>query len=357
MKILTPLLFLLFGASVQAQDPLFSQFYNNRVYLNPAFTGIYQCFTLRLHHRSQWQQVPGGFETQSATVEIAFPVLRTAIAPFVLRDVEGQGSLTTTIVGGNLSHFVSFDDEKSLHLGLSANWIRKSADWSRFVFSDQLDPVNGVVQPTAAPQIEPRSGVDIGGGIAWRSGYEIQKKEAFYNLGFSLHHFTNPEDALTGAGRATGTRWSLHGGTTMPFLVDYLGSNRFYLYVSPQFRVERQQEVRHISIGSYVMYAGVYLGGFRQFTNHPFGNEHTDAMMFSLGYEIPYGAKKESRLRVEGSYNVNSSGLSTRSGGVFEISLTWMDCGLLKGEIKGRRRPSHSYKCPKLTGFMPINFF
>ncbi|MCB0634515.1 MAG: type IX secretion system membrane protein PorP/SprF, partial [Lewinella sp.] len=39
---------------LKAQDPSFSQFYANRVYLNPAFVGLESGITLSATSRMQW---------------------------------------------------------------------------------------------------------------------------------------------------------------------------------------------------------------------------------------------------------------------------------------------------------------
>ena len=46
-----------------AQDPQFSQFYANPVYLNPAFAGTARCPRVVLNYRNQWPGIPGNFVT------------------------------------------------------------------------------------------------------------------------------------------------------------------------------------------------------------------------------------------------------------------------------------------------------
>ena len=51
------------------QDPSFSQFYANRIYLNPAFTGIENGISFAGTSRNQWSKVDQGFKTYIASVE------------------------------------------------------------------------------------------------------------------------------------------------------------------------------------------------------------------------------------------------------------------------------------------------
>ena len=55
-RIVIPALLLLFAYSENAfaQDPSFTQFYANPLYLNPAFAGTARCPRLNLNYRNQW---------------------------------------------------------------------------------------------------------------------------------------------------------------------------------------------------------------------------------------------------------------------------------------------------------------
>ncbi|MFM7667320.1 MAG: type IX secretion system membrane protein PorP/SprF, partial [Bacteroidota bacterium] len=43
----------------QAQDPTFTQFYANPVYLNPALAGSHGCPRLASNYRNEWPQLTG----------------------------------------------------------------------------------------------------------------------------------------------------------------------------------------------------------------------------------------------------------------------------------------------------------
>ena len=45
---------LLSEIKIFAQDPIFTQFYSNPVYLNPAFTGSNKCPRIVSNYRNQW---------------------------------------------------------------------------------------------------------------------------------------------------------------------------------------------------------------------------------------------------------------------------------------------------------------
>ena len=66
-KILIALSALLFvPATASAQDPAFSQFYSNPLYLNPAFAGTNICPRVSLNYRDQWPGIGRTYVTTSA---------------------------------------------------------------------------------------------------------------------------------------------------------------------------------------------------------------------------------------------------------------------------------------------------
>ena len=52
-----------------AQDPAFTQFYANPMYLNPAMAGSANCPRISLNHRNQWPNLRGSFITNSISID------------------------------------------------------------------------------------------------------------------------------------------------------------------------------------------------------------------------------------------------------------------------------------------------
>ncbi|MEY4602756.1 MAG: hypothetical protein RIT43_48, partial [Bacteroidota bacterium] len=57
MKKLILILCISFSWNVSAQDPTFTQFYANPLYLNPAFAGSHGCPRFALNYRNEWPQL------------------------------------------------------------------------------------------------------------------------------------------------------------------------------------------------------------------------------------------------------------------------------------------------------------
>ena len=59
---------LILSFEINAQEPVFAQFHNNPIYLNPALAGEYR-FRTSFNNNNQWINIPGQFNTQFFSVD------------------------------------------------------------------------------------------------------------------------------------------------------------------------------------------------------------------------------------------------------------------------------------------------
>ena len=78
------------------QDPQFTQFYANPLYLNPAFTGTTAQSRLVMDTRIQWPSIPGAFQTYSASYDQFVPMIKSGFGIDLYYDRAGSGGLSTT---------------------------------------------------------------------------------------------------------------------------------------------------------------------------------------------------------------------------------------------------------------------
>ena len=179
-------MFCIFALSALGQDPAFSQFDANQLYYNPAYAGYKKQARIELTYRTLWPNVPGKafpgpLSTYSATGDAYFNIQNKFMGgagAFVMQDVEGQGYLTTTSAGVTYSqHMPSLralrDDKRQpgrfdIYAGFKVYYNYIHIDWSRFVFSDQLNPMYGITGPSTFNQvgISQRSYVDFDFGVS-----------------------------------------------------------------------------------------------------------------------------------------------------------------------------------------------
>jgi type IX secretion system PorP/SprF family membrane protein len=78
IKYIVILAFILF-VDGYSQDPTFSQFYANPLYLSPSFAGATEEYRLGMNYRNQWPAVPGVFHTYSISFDKAMPNFNSGI--------------------------------------------------------------------------------------------------------------------------------------------------------------------------------------------------------------------------------------------------------------------------------------
>ena len=84
------------GLRIQAQDAMFSQYYANPLYLNPAFAGTNVCPRLAFHFRDQWPSMPGTFMTYTASFDEHFDKISGGVGVLLFGDRAGEGGIINT---------------------------------------------------------------------------------------------------------------------------------------------------------------------------------------------------------------------------------------------------------------------
>ena len=84
---------------LHAQDPTFTQFYANPLYLNPAFAGSNNCPRFALNYRNEWPNLSGNYTTYSASYDQHIKNISGGIGVLVTHDEQGQGTIKTNMLG------------------------------------------------------------------------------------------------------------------------------------------------------------------------------------------------------------------------------------------------------------------
>ncbi|MEO1518035.1 MAG: PorP/SprF family type IX secretion system membrane protein [Bacteroidota bacterium] len=328
------------GLSVQAQDPSFSQFYANRIYLNPALAALDPGITLSGNYRSQWRNVDNGFQTYVATFEIQEPFIRSGFGLSVYQDIQGLPALTTSGVGLTYAYTIPME-RHSVHIGMQANWFQKTVDYDKIIFSDELDPVYGDIYSTNFESGLDRSTfTDFNIGAVWRfkGAINLGKKryrDTHNSIGISLNHATNvfnsvgADESLLNLETKTPPRMTIHGGSIIP-LAFVGGSKKKTISISPNFKYDIQgvdlfntkENLQVFTYGFYLLYEGIYMGAMYQHKFLVSAPKHTNAFIFSFGAHIE-NEKSKNKFFIGFSYDANTTGLGTTAGGVYELAVRW----------------------------------
>lgn len=327
--------------NVCAQDPNFSQFYNNPVYYNPAMTAIGKGYTFRANARNLWSPIPGRFNTFSGAFE-GEVLNKLGIGVLGFSDVAGEGLLRTT--GGYLSYSYRPVETKNfmMQFGITGGLINKSIDWSRLTFSDQYNEIAGNIAPSqfVAPNYNTVLYPDFGSGMAIRFNQTSKKKGAYKKMiataGFSFQHLNQPKDAFLLETQYLPLKFVLHGNTAI-----LLGDN----ILSPAFIFERQREFQTFTLGASLVKKPIVVGVWFRNRTYLMSVKSYDSFIFSVGTNQSFS--KERNLRITYSIDFTISRLRTSSFGSHELSLIYdLDNRYLLKNHQRKKSRNRMYKCP-----------
>ena len=305
----------LFSLEAKGQDPQFTQFYANPLYLNPAFAGSKLCPRFNLNYRNQWPAIPGQFVTYSASYDQHIPSLSGGIGVLVYNDQAGSGALRTTNVSGIYSYTVNVSRQFSIRAGLQATFFQRSMDFSGLTFGDMIDERYGFIYET-----QETPGSDQVNGADFSVGFLGYSENIF--VGFAVHHLTEPSESFFSDDDARLYRkYTFHAGANIPFNSRYPDEGS----ISPNILYKRQGNTQQLMVGLYGK-KGPFVAGLW----------YRDKDAFAL-----LGGIQIEQFRFGYSYDITVSQLTTEPGGSHEISV-----GI---QLKCRNRPRRfrSLSCPE----------
>lgn len=297
MKKILLLIITLISTSVFAQDPMFSQFYANPIYLNPALAGSYGCPRIRLNYRNQWPALSGTFVTYSASYDQYFKKLSGGIGVILTHDQMGKNTINASTLSFIYSYHLKVSRKFSFMFGAKATWHQKFLDWSKLTFGDMIDPRRGFIYQTGdVPRAGSKGFFDVSAGLV---GYT----KHFY-FGFAAYHLNKPNESMIGSPNSNlPMRFVAHAGAEIP-----LGAKSKYnntTSISPSVIFQYQNGFMEFNIGTYFKY-GIFQVGF-WFRNR-------DAFISTIGIDTGI-------FKIGYSYDVTVSKLTNKSGGSHEVSL------------------------------------
>lgn len=307
---LTTLCFASAWNDLKAQDPQFTQFYANPLYLNPAFAGTARCPRICMNYRNQWPNLSGTYVTYAASYDQHIDAISGGIGIMVNQDDQARGTLKTTNAALVYSYLLPLTREFSIKLGLQAGFFQKALDKTKLNFGDMIDARRGFVWNTneLIPS-QNKQGLDFGAGIL---GYSKR-----YFVGAAFHHITQPNEGLLGPSKLP-LKITGHAGAIIPL---EKGSES---YISPNVLFQQQQNFTQLNLGLYFV-RGSFVGGLWY--------RNSDAFIVLLGVQTDH-------LKIGYSYDVTVSKLSSNTAGSHEVSLQ------LQFECRPKKKKYRTISCP-----------
>jgi type IX secretion system PorP/SprF family membrane protein len=305
---------------LNAQDPHFSQFYANPVYLNPAMVGTADGNRIVLNHRQQWAK-PISYTTSAVSIDGSLNSIKSGWGVQVLNDNQINGKLVQTRISAVAAHRVEISKDKYLGMGLNIGVYRKRVDWSDLTFEDQLDPKYGLVNPT-----NERFGKDNIANATASVGLVYISETII--AGIAANHLNRPREQFTvTSNERLSIKYTAHIGGI--FDIDIPGQNQFF---SPNIIMEKQGPFTYFNFGMYYGIEAVSVGIYYRSNDAIIGLLGLNYGDFKIGYSYDYTISKVA------AGNNNSHELSIAY--LFEFSKIHNR----KGRYKG--------KCPKFYKYL-----
>ncbi len=292
---------------LKAQDPEFTQFYANPMYLNPAFAGSSRCPRLVFNYRNQWPGISGTYITYSASYDQHVDAIAGGLGVLVTSDQAGEGTINTTNASVIYSYYLPITKAFSVKAGVQAAYTQKSVDWDKLTFGDMIDNKLGFVNGTnEVKDNTTSSNVDFSAGIL---GYS----NSFF-IGGAVHHLLEPNEGFLGDSKLP-MKITGHAGAIIPMGGQSPRSRRRRRRnsnalpessISPNVLYQKQGDFQQLNLGIYVT-KGPIVGGLWY--------RNKDSFIILVGLQT-------TNFRFGYSYDVTVSKLSNATAGSHELSMT-----------------------------------
>ena len=307
------------------QDPTFSQFYANPLYLSPSFAGATNEYRLAVNYRDQWPAVPGVFNTYSISFDKAMPNFNSGIGVLATYDVAGSGNLSTTNIGLLYSYDFNINKEWHIRPGVNFKFYYLGLDIGKLVFNSQITG-SGTSPSVTPPPFDNVADIDFA------------TSALIYNsrtwAGFTLDHLLTPKTSFYGNDATLPVKFNFYGGTQILKQTRLRQKSQEILSVAINF--QKQGKFYQSDLGLYFykdpIIFGVWYRGIPLVTS-----QAGDAIIGLIGI-------KTKQLHIGYSYDFTISSLIGSTGGAHEISLVYEFNNLSLGQLKKRIR---AIPCPE----------
>jgi type IX secretion system PorP/SprF family membrane protein len=321
------LIALLSAGTMKAQDPLFSQFFNNPIYYNPGYIGLNPGIRARFNYRDQWKGIPENYKTYNFSLDVAERALPGSggLALLVLTDKAGSGLVKATDAGLGTSVRILTTANTAAQVGFMVSYVQKSINWNALVYPDQLHSRYGNIYTTRF-DIPDRNHVtypDFSVGGVFRY-VESQSSTGFQGtLGAAVHHVFEPNESFLNLNSPLPRKLVITGD----LILELNGRSSSYrssrgsgsTKLNPGFIYEKQSNLSTFSAGLNLLQSSFYIGAW--YRNQASDLFQANDAIFTIGINRPFN--QETRIKVMYSYDYIISELHTVAKATHEISIVW----------------------------------
>ncbi len=338
---------LTFG-DVSAQTADFSQYFNNPLYYNPANTGSELGFKARMNFKNQFNRLGDNYDNISFSMDFAERAIPGSggIGLLFLSDFDGIGLVRTTAVKLTYSARIQITDRLITQLGIGPAFVTRSIDWSQLVFSDQLDPHYGAINPSVfqSPDRNSISHPDLGIGFLFQYfGNSRNYSNIVTSIGGSVDHVLSPDISFSGIEHRMPLKYLFSANILFDnsrFTGAGFARQRSEFRFNPGFVYMQHENLRSLLAGLNAYKNHIYTGIWGRAQQYEDATV-TDVILL-LGVDIPLG--DQSGLKIMYSYDYLVGGLMRSTGPTHEISLVYELNNFSIFGIPGRRL--NPLECP-----------
>lgn len=287
---------------ISAQDPQFSQFYSNPLYLAPSFAGAAGGSRICANFRDQWASLPSTFITYSMSYDHYFSNFNSGIGFLGYRDAAGSGQLGTLSIGVQYSYNFKLFPTVFARPGIHFSYREHGIAWDKLDFIDEVMGAPQNTQPVA---------------VAKTRDVDLALSALIYSNriwgGTTVDHILKPNVSLYADQSKVPVKVSLFGG------VELVRRGRLLKPVEETmtlaFLFKTQGHYTQLDIGVYwhknPLVLGLWYRGIP-----PFNSQRGDAFILLLGY-------KTNNFNIGYSYDLTISNLIGQAIGSHEISMSF----------------------------------
>ena len=238
LKIILILVTFFVSLQSEAQDPHFSQFYANQIYLNPAFAGTSVCPKININYRNQWPAMDMPFTTYSISYDQYADAIDGGFAFQLMNDNAGN-TINTLQISGVYAYKFNLSRTTTGSFALQGTYHNQSINATDLVYPDMIDPLQGIINPTSEITAFPAThAVDVS------AGFLLGGKK--YYGGVAVHHI---KQFLLAGDNIIKPKITAHVGAN--YLIKKIEYDKNPASFSPNITFQMQDQFMSLNYGFY----------------------------------------------------------------------------------------------------------
>ena len=297
-------------SSLQAQDPVFSQFYLSPLQLNPGLSGLTDDPRFSANYRNQYPGFNNAYRTYALSYDQFFPSIQSGLGFWLLSDDAGDGILKTIKAAGIFSYKIELSRDLYAKMGIEAGVVQSTLNWNQLVFGDQIDDYLGTMSPGGIPFPTEETAPEHNRVVYPDLGLGMIIYGSNIYSGVSVRHINRPDPDFLSINSDLSPRlpmrWTVHAGGSWPIF-----DNSFDMNISPSIIFVNQGPFNQVN-GGVTIDAEVLNFGL----HYRVASGKSEALIASIGF-------RTNKLKVGYSFDYTISGFPL-SGGTHEIGIVYV---------------------------------